>query len=187
MFRIVAILFIVAGFPYASLAESSDALEKALAEGERVLNDMIQLGTECGPVGLIVYVHDGDEIQLTEDAVAIAARSRLRSARLYPAPGTQATGNLHVEVLLAEIEFTYRLWFEKPQLDLISDIRSWSPTGWEGWVLGRHGGKASFVLSSIARQLDKFLDDYLRVNDFYCTNSTMRLGPELDHDPLAEE
>ena len=71
------------------------------------------------PVGLIVYVQDGDEIRLTEEAVEIAARNRLRSARLYAAPGTQAMGILQVSVLLGEDEFTYRLWFEKEQLDLI--------------------------------------------------------------------
>ena len=59
-------------------------------------------------------------------------------------------------------------------------------------AFGLHGGKANFVLSSIERQLDMFLDDYLRANKLACeeadtTNRKGRLGPELDFEPFSKQ
>lgn len=188
----LVIFLMEAALPAAFATEASTASERIKSLAERLTTDIIQLGTECGRVGLVVRVHDSEENQLTEEAVSIAARSRLRAARLYAAPGTQAMGILQARVMLSEDEFTYRLWFEKEQLDLMSGIRDWSPTGWDQWRFGGHGGNANFVLSSITRSLDKFIDNYLRVNEFAreeadTTNRKIRLGPELDYDPFAKQ
>lgn len=145
----------------------------ARAEAERITTEMIHLFAECGSVGLAVYVQDGEQIRLKEESVKTAARSRLRSARLYKAPPAPVGGMLRVSVLVGREDnraFTYRVWFEKRQLDNKTSISDWSPTGWDEWVFGTHGGDANYVLSSLARDLDQFIDDYLRVNEVACEN-----------------
>lgn len=35
-------------------------------------------------------------------------------------------------------------------------------------ITGMHGGTAAFILSVIAQMMDRFIDDYLRINDPAC-------------------
>ena len=207
------------GWPMQALADKHVTQAEALAEAERVTADLLHLYAECGPVGLVVYVQDGEEINLTKETVEIAvargsdlscmcrtakkltgwsltketveiaARSRLRAARLYAAPLTHAAGLLQISALIGPKDnhaFTYRVWFEKQKLDLMVGIRDWSSTGWSEWHFGTHGGNANFVLASITRNLDEFIDDYLRVNKDDCDRSNARLG-RVVIDPFGEE
>ena len=165
----------------------------ALATAKRVTTDMIQLFADCGAIELVVYVQDGEKIGLTEESVKTAVRSRLRSARLYRDPPAVVDGILRVSVLVGREDhrpFTHRVWFEKQQLDNKTGISGWSPTGWDEWKFGTHGDDANYVLSSIAPGIDKFINDYLRVNEAACgkpKERTPRLIPLDDDDPFEEK
>ena len=83
--------------------------------------------------------------------------------------------------------FAYDVWFEKMQIDTMADMgfADWSPTGWTRGAVGI-GTDTNFILGSLSRVFDEFIDEYLRVNsDAACVQP--RLGPPLDYDPFAEE
>ena len=145
---------------------------KIMAEAERATDDWIKLGVnECGPLGLLIHVQNGEKIGLTEKSIETAVLSRLRSARVYKENPEKVTGILNVTVLVGSKgsrTFTHRTWLEKNQLDMMTGLYGWSPTGWDDWIFGTHGGDASHLLASIAISLDKFVDEFLRVNESVC-------------------
>ena len=153
----------------AELSES-ELRKKAEKEAEAVVTDMIQLLTECRPVGLVVHVDDDDMIGITKEEVGVSARSRLRGARIY-ATGREddpVGGVLRINVRSARTTFVQRIWFEKKQVDSASFISSWRPTGWHWLEFGIHNNDETYVLSLLAIGLDRFIDDYFRANDLYC-------------------
>ena len=42
------------------------------------------------------------------------------------------------------------------------------PVTWQSGSTGTHGTDSSFILSNVSRHLDKFLAEYLRVNEEDC-------------------
>ena len=174
---------------YASMAGAEDTKTQAAleAEADQFITDQIHLFANCGDVGLKVYTNaDADEKLRT--SLETAARSRLRGARIYTDPPGPVDGILMVSVIVAgDRAFAYHVWFEKMQTDKIADMgfADWSPTGWTRSAVGI-GTDTSFILGSLSRVFDEFIDEYLRVNsDAACVQS--RLGPPLDYDPFAEE
>ena len=105
---------------------------------------------------------------LSREAIATAARSRLRAARLYrgssrPYPylyvkiNTQSgPGGTAVDVSLQ---------FTKQVLDRISGHHGAAST-WETGAVG--WGETDDILSRVSQLTDKFIDEYLRVNDSAC-------------------
>jgi len=61
--------------------------------------------------------------------------------------------------------FTVNFQFNKMLSDPITGIESFAATWREGFV-GR--GDADYILSTISLLMDKFLDEYLRVNEKAC-------------------
>lgn len=149
-----------------------EILEFAGKQIEEHINEMVELGVlECGPIGLVVNLHNGNTIGLTLRSVINAARSRLRSARIYRDPPQEVVGILKVVVLIGREKsnsFTHRVWFEKQEGNIVTHTHDWSPTGWEHWILSNHGGSAAFVISSVERSLDYFINEFLRVNEEIC-------------------
>lgn len=191
--RIIAALVLVVAHAGLAWAQSDSDLEE---RAERVASEMVQLFAECGPVGLIVSVNGGEHIALTREAVEVAARSRIRAARLWVDPPGTVWGILHVSVEIGNDEntaFVQRVAFGKRQLDVVSGIESWSPTGWSRGFFGVHGDDPNSILSSLSQSLDHFIDDYLRVNELSCREQTPaksgsgpRLGPLLE-EPFAQD
>ncbi len=135
-----------------------------------------QLYTGCAPVGLLVAM-DAEAIPgLTRSAVEIAARSRLRGARIFD--GLVRASDLRARefpVLRVSItgyepinSFTVALALYKPVRDTLSGASGMAIT-WQGLLTtGYHGGDGGYVLQSHAQLMDEFIDDYLAANDRAC-------------------
>ena len=195
--RFFSFLFLVL-FPLCQTwAAESISPEEASVLAEQVTRDMIELFTECSLVGLVVYVQEDNTIGLLKEPIETAARNMLRRARFYKDQPKPVGGILIVNVMLMPEDpiFTYRVWFEKRQLDQKSHISGWSPTGWIKWGYGRHGGDVTYVLSVISSHLDQFLDDYLRANEPACDPeppewreiTLEEMGLPADYNPFPDE
>ena len=168
---LISVLTVLAlGWSMQALADKIISREGAGEIAERITIDMIHLyAEECGPVWLIVRTDGGEEIGLAKEPLETIARSRLRSAHLYAAMNEGiAVGILVVSVRVVGAAVAYRIWFEKDQLDKMSGISDWSPTGWGISSLGIHDGTAEYIFPSVSLALDMFVDDFLRVNEDAC-------------------
>ena len=151
---ILAIASLLTSSPAASSNEVSD-------------RDRFQLWNYCLPVELLVETLDQDaaDIGLTEEAITIAVRSRLRAARLYDVNASRTL--LYVNVLVTNhaygVDLTYHKWFD----DMISGGSGFAMT-WSTGSIGTHAENAGFILSSLSRHTDRFVDEYLRVNAASC-------------------
>ena len=63
---------------------------------------------------------------------------------------------------------SWSIRFEKLMTDWATDLVGWTTTGWRTGAFGGHRKDGNFILSSIAPGIDKFIDDYLRVNEAAC-------------------
>lgn len=135
--------------------------------------DRFDLFTWCSPVQLAVRVKDyGDDLDLEEDDVARAVRSRLRGARIYSpdseSPNSeQFTPRLAVVIQAVGLAFSIRVGLVLPVER--TDLGGWREvTTWATGSLGTHSGDGSYVLGILSRRMDEFIDEYLRVNDEAC-------------------
>ena len=132
----------------------------ATAEGQvsRLNNGSprFQLYTGCAPVGLLVAMGAENVPGLTRSAVEIAARSRLRGARIFdrlvrPVDLRERESPvLHVSILGYEPinSFSVALALYKPVGDSLSGASGMAIT-WEGAVsVGHHAGDGGYVLQS---------------------------------------
>ena len=128
--------------------------------------DRFRLWNDCGAVDLVVedLSDDADGIGLTKTAVETAARSRLRAARLYD---DTAVPGLYVVVHVVGHAFSITTEFNKWVTDA-NGLRGYAGT-WRTRGTGTHGGgDAGYILSLIAQHMDRFIDEYLRVNADAC-------------------
>ena len=131
---------------------------------------------DCRPMRLVVesLSPDASKIGLTKEAIRAAAESRLRSARLYRSIGFSPY--LYINVNVVGRGFDISLDFKKNVYDPLSENMGVATT-WERGSAGTHGGNANFLLSSISRHMDKFLVEFLRVNEKACEK---RFAPSDD-------
>ena len=131
--------------------------------------DRFRLFNTCRPMELTIeeLVEDEVSIGLTEKALQAAAESRLRAARLYTKDNIKAhSASLYVNVKVVGQAFVVSVWYFKGVADEFG-VFSTAVTWYTGST-GTHGRNAGFILSSLSRHLDKFLADYLRVNEAAC-------------------
>ena len=130
--------------------------------------DRFKLFNECGPMDLLVadYKDDADwaDIGLTVDRIQTMAESRLRAARLYDAP---ALPYLYVDVNAAGRSYSLSVEYKKVVYDRVSDETNYATT-WSAGSTGTHGGDAGFILQGLSEDLDRFILEYLRVNEDAC-------------------
>ena len=135
--------------------------------------DRFRLWNECKPLYLLVRNQDegAKKIGLTTQQLEIAARSRLRAARIYSAEvqsGTQGFFYVNADIgkggtFLVSVE----LWkWLKDELRGITGF--WRATTWETYVYGTHGQDPTTIVSLVSQLTDKFIDEYLRVNEDSC-------------------
>ena len=126
-----------------------------------------QLWNDCEPMDLIVERLDDDavEIGLTEESITVASRSRLRAAGLYDA---EMPEYLYVQVSVGRESFSIDLQYKKVVYDPATEIIMQATT-WEDGSFGTHGKDSGFILSAVSQKIDKFLDEYLRVNKDSCS------------------
>ena len=126
-----------------------------------------QLWSACRPLGLIVEVlpEDAEEIGLTRERIQTAAESRLRAARLYDA---EADHYLYVNVNTLgvvgrafSIGVGYKKWLHDEALGIGGMAQTWH-TGAAGT------GGASYILQVVSEHMDRFVVEYLRVNESAC-------------------
>ena len=146
------------------LAAPSSAAEKVSQA------DRFGLWNDCRTMGLVVedLPKSATEIGLTKEAVTVAVRSRLRAARLYRADA--GVPFLPVTVNVVGSAFGISVAYLKWVKDRASGISSGATT-WTRGSTGTHGRDASYILSSVSQKVDKFIDEYLRVNEAACGKS----------------
>lgn len=128
-------------------------------------------------------------IGLTEEDLHAAAESRLRSARLYSEKDSmmpvirgeenlrrQITsvldwrnrGGLSVEVVVEDRQFSMSVEFKKRLTDEFKNDTI--ATTWDRRIRRWHvmSGKKNYILQEFSQILDKFLTQYLRVNEAAC-------------------
>ena len=128
-----------------------------------------KLFNACRPMRLVIArLHDDTPaIGLTENALQAAAESRLRVARLYTEDKQKAdTAILFVNVNVFRRAFSVDVQYLKLVTDAFGATfpavtRSIESTG-------MHGGDAGYIVQTLSQDLDKFLADYLRVNEAAC-------------------
>ena len=132
--------------------------------------DRFMLWNTCGQINLIVEQLDDQEIEmgLTTEDIATTVRSRLRAARLYGTSGIVPVLYMNVTAVSRGLAFHIRLEFKKLVFEPISGQENIAAT----WDIGSTGrGGAGYILSSVSQLTDRFIDEYLRVNEPACSRS----------------
>ena len=128
-----------------------------------------QLFNECEPIRLIVedLPPAAAEINLTRERLVTLAESRLRAARLF---SVDARPYLYVRVNVVGVAFSINVGFNKPLFDAIA-VRSGFARTWRSTATGQvaaRGDGGSYIMQGVSEHLDKFLLEYLRVNEDAC-------------------
>lgn len=133
--------------------------------------DYFRLWNDCRATGILVesLSDDAAAIGLTVDRIETMLRSRLRAARIYDDSAEDTY--LYVNINVGSNFFGIGLKFRKWVLDIAtSEGRGGQgfATTWDIGSAGTHGQNASFILQAVSEQVDKFIDEYLRVNEEAC-------------------
>lgn len=131
---------------------------------------------------------DARKIGLRTEYIETTVRSRLRRARIYDGvPRLDEPGwlgwrvrhlrygepYLHVDINVVSLAFDIEVGFRrsvKVQLTVpegMDPLVGWATT-WTTGSTGTHGDNASYILSWVSQYVDKFIDEYLRVNADAC-------------------
>lgn len=125
-----------------------------------------QLFNLCRPIYLLVeeLPPDAAAIRLTEERVSTLAESRLRAARLFAEESLQylyVNVNVSGRAFNVAVGFYKRLW--DPSSDEFGSTRTWGSGS-----TGTHGGDGGYIMQTISEHLDRFVLEYLRVNEDAC-------------------
>ena len=147
------------------LAMAQDSNDAFLAEVRTKL-DRFHLWNACEPVSLFVKElgDHASKIGLTEERIETLVRSRLRAARIYH---KYRSAYLYINVSMVGNAYNVNLFLYKSVTDMSSNVRA-SAITWNISSTGTHGQDASFILQQISELIDKFIDEYLRVNAKAC-------------------
>lgn len=132
--------------------------------------DRFSLFNECRPMRLIVedLSDDSKEVSLTKERLQLAAESRLRAARLYTdSMHVSNAAYLYINVNVLGRGFSMDVRYSKAVFDEASDDSGMAVT-WQTGSLGTHGQDAGFIVQALSQHLDRFLAEYLRVNESDC-------------------
>ena len=143
-------------------------------------DDRFALYMACEPIMPIINVDGGEKIGLTPSPIKNAVESRLRSARIHWSARhfLQSEKNpfpfLQTSVLIVGPAYSVSLEFSKRLVDgtyahSLGELEGYATT-WSRSVTGTHGSSANFILTSVAKLMDEFLVDYLRVNEAACAS-----------------
>ncbi len=126
-----------------------------------------KLFTNCEPIHFVVeeLSRHASKIGLTKKSIQNAIESRLRSARLYS--NEVLNSYIYVNVTVSGRAFGIGLDFEKVVFDSYSREKNFATT-WHDGGIGAHGGSSEYILSNLSQYMDKFLTEFLRVNEEAC-------------------
>ena len=159
-------------YPLATRAGIGLAAALALSVGaaHALISDLdrFELFNNCGPVSVSVedLAPDAAKIGLTKDSLQAAVESRLRTARLYDPAYSPPFLYLRVTVLrdAASVNLEFRKMVCDSTVDWCAPIATWRSDG-----IAVQLGDAGYLRSIVSEKLDKFLVEYLRVNENACT------------------
>ena len=123
----------------------------------------------CLLVGVAVAIKNPKawlKIGLTKEAIKVTVRSRLRAGRIYGDPAL-ATTVLVVLVIGDPVVFGIEADYFKLLKDEMTGVTQMARTWWRSAV-GSHAKDSNAVLSAVSQYTDKFIDEYLRVNEEAC-------------------
>ena len=78
---------------------------------------------------------------------------------------------LYINVNVTSRAFSVSVEYLKYVLDYASGL-SRSATTWDSGSAGTHGNDAGYLLSMVSQQIDRFIDEYLRVNEEACSQAS---------------
>lgn len=131
--------------------------------------ERFQLFTRCQQLEITVFVQ-GDqagEIDLTEERVRTMVESRLRAARLYASGDGVPFLAVNIFTLDDGLAFVRQIQLAKWNRDDVTGLERGAFT-WESLGYGTHGGDAGFIMQGLSEDLDRFILEYLRVNEGFC-------------------
>ena len=137
------------------------------------IQDRFELFAGCSPVGVTVekLSDDGKKIGLTVGDLQAAIESRLRAARIYNA-NKPAVPYLRIVVVVQGPSFAATVSFRKLLVDQTHTQLPGPATTWVGGYVGTHGSRGHeaghFILSSLSQVMDRFIAEYLEINDSAC-------------------
>ena len=132
--------------------------------------DRFRLENDCKPMQLMVdgLPSQATTIGLTKNVIEVAVRSRLRAARLYSEDRNRgAWSSLHVDVNVIGAAFNVNVQYTKPMKDMATNF-IFASVAWYDGATGTHGRNGDYVLATVSLYVDKFIDEYLRVNAESC-------------------
>ena len=160
----------------------SGSIEAQITKSPRA---RFNLYNACRPMGLRVWASPGsrapddDASEISRwlgdhrrfnDRFHVAAESRLRAARLYADLSNDAETHgafLYIGVNVVGPAMCLRVEYVKRLKDPVSGETF--PAGtWMESSTGTYGGDDGFIVQSVSELLDKFLVEYLRVNEEAC-------------------
>ena len=130
--------------------------------------ELFELYTFCSPLYLVVFElpEEGAKATgLTREAIENRVESRLRSARIYSEEPYDS--RLYVLVNIVGAAFSIEIGLLKGLNDPKSDHFHGAIT-WRSGSTGTYGTDGNYILSSVSKHLDKFIAEYLRVNEKDC-------------------
>lgn len=131
------------------------------------------LYTACAPMTFVVEnlrPEGTQETGLTREALENAVEARLRSARLFaPSEKLDRSQYLYVAVNITGRAFSINVTLERYLDNLGYGIGGYA-TVWNMRGAGTHGGDGQYILGLVSQYyLDKFVANYLRVNEAHCS------------------
>ena len=128
--------------------------------------DCFKLWSACQPMQLVVedVGRGAEDIGLTRERIQTISESRLRAARLY---GSEEDRLLYVQVGVVGQAFSIHVGYRKWLLDESLGHGGMAQT-WTSLSTGTHGRDAGYILQGVSEHTDRFIVEYLRVNEPDC-------------------
>lgn len=135
--------------------------------------EQFNLFTNCRPLAVTVgkASQAWGKLGLTRADIQNAAESRLRAARIYGDEGDYSNPLLRIIAGIVGGAFSVELFLDKPLFDGKYSSLFGDATTYMDGHLGTHGGGfggGSYILSTLSLMLDRFIANYLRVNEAAC-------------------
>ena len=139
----------------------------ALGREQSIRLQRFKLFNNCMPINLVAedLSDDAKAIGLTTVRLHMAVESRLRSARLYQE--AFSVSYLYANITVVGRAFSIALEFNKELYDPRTDT-GFPATTWKSRGGGMHGNDGRYVVSLLSEYVNRFLVDYLRVNEAAC-------------------
>ncbi|MDE2761414.1 MAG: hypothetical protein OXQ94_02540 [Gemmatimonadota bacterium] len=161
-------------FVAAAIAIAAPMVDAQETPADRRL-DRFQLFTKCDPVFPKVSVERSSPyVENLEDAdLEEVIHTGLRNAGLLGEE--EVPPFLYVTVGILHWAYVARVELMKEVTDPLTQLRG-AATTWREYRYGIHSGDPGFVISSLSNAFGTFLDEYLRVNDLYCSGQAGAAG-----------